>query len=116
MRAINSIIVHHTASGFKTTFEQITSWHKDRGFNTIGYHFVVFPDGKIREGRPVSQIGAHAKGRNADTIGVCVVGNFEELLPTEEATEALSLLLDSLLDSYDLPRSSVFGHRDVGST
>lgn len=64
MRTINEIIVHCTATpdGKDYTVEDITRWHKDRGFKTIGYHYVVYRDGSVHEGRPLAEVGAHWQG------------------------------------------------------
>ena len=76
MRTINEIIVHCTATpeGKDYTVEDITRWHKERGFKTIGYHYVVYRDGSVHEGRTLADVGAHCKGHNAHSIGVCYVG------------------------------------------
>ena len=71
MRTIKKIVVHHSASKPETTVEQIDSWHKDRGWWGIGYHYVVDHNGEIQEGRPVNKPGAHTRGENKDSIGTC---------------------------------------------
>ena len=73
MRTINEIIVHCTATpeGKDYTVDDITRWHKERGSKTIGYHYVVYRDGSVHEGRPLAEVGAHCKGHNAHSIGVC---------------------------------------------
>jgi N-acetylmuramoyl-L-alanine amidase len=52
----------------------IDGWHKQRGFNEIGYHFAIYLDGSVHKGRDVIKAGAHVVGHNADTIGVVYVG------------------------------------------
>lgn len=76
MREIKSIILHCSATpeGKDFTVADITRWHKERGFRTIGYHYVVYRDGTVHKGRPVEQIGAHCEGHNKDSIGVCYIG------------------------------------------
>jgi N-acetylmuramoyl-L-alanine amidase len=71
MRAINKIILHCSATteGRRTTVEDIRNWHKQRGFNDIGYHYVVYLDGSIHNGRDVELVGAHTKGHNTGSIG-----------------------------------------------
>ena len=78
-RKINYIIVHCTATpeGRWVTNEEITRWHRARGFRTIGYHYVVYLDGTVHAGRPENEVGAHCQGRNADSIGVCYVGGLD---------------------------------------
>ena len=76
MREIKSIILHCSATpeGKDFTVADITRWHKERGFRTIGYHYVVYRDGTVHKGRPVEQIGAHCEGHNKDSISVCYIG------------------------------------------
>ncbi|MDP2410343.1 MAG: N-acetylmuramoyl-L-alanine amidase [Pseudolabrys sp.] len=75
-RLINEIIVHCAATpeGKDFTVADIRSWHKQRGFSDVGYHYVVYRDGRIMLGRPVGQVGAHVAERNTGTIGVCYIG------------------------------------------
>ena len=77
MREINRIILHCSATpeGRDVSTETIRNWHMlDRGWSDIGYHFVVLLDGTIEAGRPLDKAGAHCKGHNADSIGVCYIG------------------------------------------
>ena len=64
MRQINEIIIHCTATFPKqnVTVADITRWHKQRGFQTIGYHFVISLDGLVHPGRPVEEIGKRSMG------------------------------------------------------
>lgn len=80
-RKINYIIVHCTATpeGRWVTNEEITRWHRARGFRTIGYHYVVYLDGTVHAGRPENEAGAHCLGRNADSVGVCYVGGSRQV-------------------------------------
>ena len=61
MRNIDSIIVHCSATkaGQDFTATDIDRWHRERGFNGIGYHYVVRLDGKLEKGRDVALAGAH---------------------------------------------------------
>ena len=76
MRKINEIIVHCTATpeGKDFSVADIDRWHRARGFDGIGYHYVVCRDGSVHKGRDVAKSGAHCKGHNAGSIGVCYVG------------------------------------------
>ncbi|UYN98346.1 MAG: N-acetylmuramoyl-L-alanine amidase [Devosia sp.] len=75
-RPISEIIVHCAATpeGKDFTVADIRAWHKQRGWSDIGYHYVVYRDGRIMSGRPVGQVGAHCAGHNTGTIGICYVG------------------------------------------
>lgn len=76
MRHINTIIIHSTATpaGRDVTVADITAWHRQRGFATIGYHFLIGLDGTIHPGRPIAQVGAHCRGHNAHSIGIAYAG------------------------------------------
>ncbi|MEH6728776.1 MAG: N-acetylmuramoyl-L-alanine amidase, partial [Hyphomicrobiales bacterium] len=99
------------------SFETIRKWHMDKGWRDIGYHFVVGLDGAVYRGRPVAQVGAHVRGHNKGSIGICYVGgvtNDGRLSPkdtrTREQKAALQALLTSLSIEYPIKR--ILGHRD----
>ena len=75
-RTISKIILHcsATAEGKDYTVDTIRRWHKARGFNDIGYHFVIYRDGSINIGRDINIVGAHTTGYNTGSIGVCYIG------------------------------------------
>lgn len=119
MRKITLIIVHCSAvrPGQTSSAAQIDRWHRQRGFkNGIGYHYVVRRDGTIEGGRPEDMVGAHCKGHNAHSIGVCYEGGLDANgkaadTRTPQQKAALSALIRSLRQSY--PGSIVVGHRDL---
>ncbi len=76
MRKIKEIIIHCSATreGRNYTVADIDRWHRERGFFCIGYHFVIYRDGSIHVGRSVEEVGAHCKGHNTVSIGVCYIG------------------------------------------
>jgi N-acetylmuramoyl-L-alanine amidase len=121
MRSINEIIVHcaDTPEGRDNTVADITRWHKDRGFATIGYHYVIYRDGSIHEGRPLEQIGAHCVGHNKHSIGICYIGGCasDGKTPkdtrTPEQKEALLALLRRLKARF--PNATIHGHRDFAA-
>lgn len=120
MRKITKIIVHcaDTPEGRDDKAADIRRWHKARGFNDIGYHYVVDLDGTIEPGRDVTIAGAHATGYNADSIGVCYIGGADtDRKPkdtrTEEQKTALRLLLKYLVQKY--PGAKIYGHRDFAN-
>jgi N-acetylmuramoyl-L-alanine amidase len=85
-------------------------WHLDRGFLAIGYHFVISPTGRIFRGRPVDRMGAHVKGHNRGTVGICLMGDFEHERPTIAALAALSAVRMRLVPgATGLP---LVGHRE----
>lgn len=80
MRSINEIIVHCSATmpTMDIGVAEIDRWHKDRGWSGIGYHYVIRRDGSLETGRDISRAGAHVSGRNANSIGVCIIGGIDK--------------------------------------
>ena len=97
--------------------EKIEEWHKERGFSEVGYHFVIQAGGLVRLGRKLDRIGAHCKGHNSDSIGVCVVGSFENGAPVPGSQwVALVSVVSDLLRQYGLSVRDVYGHKELGNT
>ncbi|MFO8081704.1 MAG: N-acetylmuramoyl-L-alanine amidase [Armatimonadota bacterium] len=132
------IVIHHTATGasvdgHKVDAARIARWHEQRGFAaeyrhrlyTIGYHYVILPDGTIEQGRPEWMTGAHTYAHN-DYLGICLVGNFDSganpagsqqpARPTEQQMSALRELLGDLMTKYRLKVGDIHGHRELGAT
>jgi N-acetylmuramoyl-L-alanine amidase len=91
---------------------------KNGWFFDIGYHWVIELDGSIRKGRHEAQAGAHAKGHNSGSVGVCYIGGCDsDMNPkdtrTDKQKESLHCLLIDLLGRY--PDAEIIGHRDVSS-
>ena len=80
MRKIDSIIVHCSATkaGQDFTAADIDRWHRERGFNGIGYHYVIRLDGRLEKGREIDLAGAHSKGWNERSVGICYIGGLDE--------------------------------------
>lgn len=85
-------VIHHTASPCWTTVQDIDRWHKERGWDGIGYHFVIKCDGTIEKGRSLHKQGAHAKGRN-NRLGIVLVGY-------DEFTNSQIVSLKKLLSDF----------------
>lgn len=116
MREITRAIVHHSASSRMTTLEEIRRWHLKRRFRDIGYHYVIERSGEIRVGRSIQVPGAHAKGHNLDSIGICVVG--DNLDPEEKWDGTQRDGLWRLIRALRLvwPELEILAHREVGET
>ena len=116
MRTIDEIIVHCTATpeGRDFTVAQIDACHRQRGFNGIGYHFVVYRDGTIHIGRDVALPGAHCKGHNSRSSGVCYVGGMtaDNRQPIDTRTTAQKSALIKLLKGLKAkhPNATIHGH------
>ena len=117
VRSIDAIVVHHSASSASTTFKQIYRWHTiENGWSDIGYHFVITEDGTIHEGRHINTSGAHCRGFNANSIGICVTGHTNNKKPKQEQLHSLRCLLDSLRTDLDIDIEDVFAHKEKGNT
>ncbi len=75
MREITAIVIHHSASPPWTKAWEIKRWHRQRGFNDIGYHLVIHDGGEVVPGRHPELEGAHVLGHNEYTLGICIVGD-----------------------------------------
>ena len=108
---IEKIVVHHSERD-SDCVEFIQVRHKKRGFEDIGYHFVIEKDGTLKKGRNEKFIGAHVFGFNQNSIGICLIGNFDENLPTEKQIKTLLKFLKKKLKEYGLDAKDVLGHRE----
>jgi N-acetyl-anhydromuramyl-L-alanine amidase AmpD len=118
MRKINLFVIHciATKEGLDIDVSVIRSWHKNKGYRDIGYHYVIKLDGTIEKGRSEESIGAHVQGFNANSIGICYVGGLDkEGNPADTRTDAqkksLKRLYSELKAKY--PNAKWRGHRDL---
>ena len=125
-RIIKEIIIHCTATpeGRNYTVEQCRADHKKQGWSDIGYHYLIYRDGKIMQGRDVDIVGAHcaAGGHNTYSIGIAYVGGLEnkpgvsyaQQKPKDTRTLAQkAALLSLLMDLRKLyPDAKIYGHHD----
>lgn len=116
-RKIDKIIIHCSASkeGQNMTVEQIDKAHRKKGWAGIGYHFVIYLDGSIHDGRDIKQVGAHCTGYNTGSIGVCYIGGLDKNgkikdTRTTAQKNALYQLVKKLMEIYNI--KEVKGHRD----
>lgn len=114
----DTIVIHCSATppSMDIGAAEITKWHQAKGWETIGYHFVIRRDGTLEPGRLVQMVGAHVQGHNATSIGICLVGGVgADADPENNFTAAqfsqLQQLLAQLLVSY--PGCRIVGHRDL---
>lgn len=125
MRKIDTIVIHcaATRAGVDIDAATIRQWHVSpvskggRGWNDIGYHFVIRLSGQVEIGRPIAVIGAHVAGFNTGSIGVCYVGGLNGRgAPADTRTppqlHAMAVLVREL--RRDFPKiSRIVGHRDL---
>lgn len=109
---VRYLVVHcaDTPNDGQFTAADIHDWHKERGWDGIGYHAVIRRDGTREAGRPPYWPGAHVRGHNHESLGVCLIGR-------DEFTPAQMLALAELLREWSRahPEAEVVGHRDLDS-
>lgn len=119
-REINEIIIHCTATGegSPVSVERIRKWHKLRGWRDIGYHYVVHLNGVVEAGRHIDEVGAHVKGRNANSIGIVYVGGLDsEGNPKDTRTpeQDMALLYLIKLLKHNHPNARISGHNEYAN-
>lgn len=122
MRKINEIILHCSATPENKNFtvEDITKWHKAKGWDGCGYHYVIHLDGTIHNGRPIEKVGAHCLGHNANSIGICYIGGVDKNgkpkdTRTDAQKKALIILVHELLVKYNLKLFQVRCHYEYAA-
>lgn len=112
---VDTIVLHHSASGLALTPDGIHQMHLNLGWAGIGYHFVITPDGKVHTGRPITADGANVAGHNSHVIGICFIGNFDTNKngPTQAQIKSGQALT---IDLFKIKKFAVKGHRDLMAT
>ncbi len=122
MRKIDKLIIHCSATrecDDSVNASVIDRWHKARGWKGCGYHFIVLIDGTIETGRMIDEVGAHVKGMNKSSIGICYIGGLERDGKTPKDTrtpqqkESLLLLIKTLNKIY--PEAMLHGHNEFSN-
>ena len=127
-KPVHTIFVHCSAtrpewfsgSSISSKVEEITRWHKAKGWDTIGYHWIIDRDGQVAAGRPETRVGAHVQNHNTGSIGICLIGGHGSSESddfaknyTPEQDDALRNLIASLRIRADIKR--VRGHNEVAA-
>jgi len=121
MRLVKEIIIHCSATreGQQVTVDTIRDWHLDKGWNDIGYHFYIDLDGTINKGRDIDKMGAHCKGHNRNSIGICYCGGVETDVKTpkdtrtQEQKDSLLHVLKTLKAIY--PGAVIYSHSEFAN-
>ena len=122
---IHTIVIHYSATypDAHVTRDVVDRWHRERGFREIGYHWFIRRDGTIEEGRAEGTLGAHVRGHNSGTIGICWAGGLERSSgpnvgvwnPTEAQEQTLIQLIRDIQKRHpDAKR--VIGHKALAPT
>jgi hypothetical protein len=115
------LILHHsyTKDSGTVSWQAIRRYHTDTlGWRDIGYHYgieLVNDEYEILIGRLEGETGAHTRGHNRDSIGICLVGNFDSQTPDQDQWNMLLELVANLCLRYDLNAEDVKGHREFAS-
>ena len=121
------IVIHHSATPTGSA-EEFDAEHRDRGWDGLGYHFVIDngnggPDGRVEVGARwrIQKWGAHTgktpgNEYNYHGIGICLVGDFTNHMPSPGQLVSLQRLVSYLMAKYDIPAENVVGHRDGPGT
>ncbi len=116
-RFVDTLIIHCAATTPEMNIgaKEIREWHLQRGWADIGYHYIIKRDGTVEKGRPLENIGAHVKGHNRGSIGVCLVGGVDTAgKPKNNFTAPQWLALDRMIDQFkkDYPNGKIHGHNE----
>tara|TARA_R110000796_G_scaffold30122_8_gene80752 strand:- start:1301 stop:1825 length:525 start_codon:yes stop_codon:yes gene_type:complete len=123
--AVTYIVIHYSATPVEKdyTAADIDRMHRNRGFNKIGYHYFIRKNGVVETGRDLSQagrfeVGAHSKGENSQSVGVCYEGGVHQSSPnvgfdsrTLAQKKSMEKLVRELVKRF--PNAVVKGHRDM---
>lgn len=117
-RSIRKIYIHCSATppDMEVYAKDIDRWHKANGWSGIGYHDVIPRNGMVEKGRPLHKAGAHVKGHNKDSIGICLVGGVTaDMIPISNYTPAQWKALRGLLVEYleRFPKATIHGHNEA---
>ena len=113
-------IIHTEASPVITTaprFDVVNQYHRTLDFPKsslgwyVGYHFFIEKSGKLIQAKLDSDEGAHTKGYNLCSLGICLAGNGDEEMPTAEQTATLKNLLTEKSKQYNIPTERIVPHR-----
>jgi hypothetical protein len=128
MRKINLLIVHCSASDNPkdSTVERVRLLHTGNkktkidwgiytgincfGWSDVGYQHIITPDGTVHDCRPENKPGAHCKGFNKSSIGICLIG---DKVFTEAQFAALRILVKKLISKHELSIMDILGHREL---
>lgn len=117
------IVIHHSSDPSSyNQLERIDTYHKSLGFPKsslgyyVGYHYLLETGGQVIKTRKHYEIGAHTKGWNDGSLGICLCGDFNISTPTFEQINSLRALLNELCKKYNILPINVSGHKNFRLT
>lgn len=124
MNVVNHIVIHCSATKENVDYSEkdLARDHRKRGFRKIGYHRYIRKDGSVIKGRALNEMGAHVKGHNHDSIGICYEGGLDmngtakDTRTTEQKESIIEVLrevFEGLKKTQDIKHIDVMGHRDL---
>lgn len=125
MNGVNRITIHHDAipsQSLRTQSDSIARMnsvrqsHLKEGWADIGYHYVIDPQGRVWEGRPLTFQGAHVKDHNEHNIGVMCMGNFDQQRPSSNQIASLDGFVAVLMRRHRIPPNRVYTHQEIMPT
>src|SRR3990167_5836333 len=111
---VKYIIIHHEAPPVVVQgdrFDIVDKYHKSLGWQKIGYHYFIEKSGKIKQGRLETETGAHTIGKNDESLGICLAGNFDLEMPTTNQIKSLISLINQKMMQYGIPIEKIVPHR-----
>lgn len=115
---VEFIVLHCSATpeGLDLNANDINRMHRNRGFSMIGYHKLIKLNGAVEDGRPLDKQGAHVRGYNHKSVGICYIGGLDSARKAKDTrtpmqTVALANEVAALKQKF--PNAKVVGHRDL---
>lgn len=108
---VERIFLHCTASGPGTTYEDVRRWHvEERGWDDVGYHYLILADGELVSCRPEHIVPAAQKGHNKNTVAIALVGEGFYSVPQIAVAKGL---VARLIKKHDLSCRDIWVHNEV---
>ncbi len=112
LKKVKYLVVHHSQRKNNNSLQKIKKAHLKRGFEDIGYHYLITKTGKIIQGRSEKFQGAHVYNHNKNSIGICLTGNFDLNKPSKKQIESLVQILKKKIKKHKVLIKNILGHRE----
>jgi len=111
LKKIKFIVIHHCQRDVDSP-KEIKKRHLARGFEDIGYHYLIGKKGKLYKARNEKFQGAHVFKHNKNSIGICLIGNLDKKLPTKKQIQTLIKFLKNKTKKLKIPVKNILGHKE----